>query len=233
MQRLHLWEIADQPWCPPALRRYAYDAIAVVQEVTGAFDAVVPLLHTLLEGTRARRVVDLCAGSGGPWRRLLPPLVERGLVDEVLLTDQTPPPAPRTSFDGRLRACATPVDATAAPRGDGDLRTLFNGLHHLRWDEARSVLLAAVDDEVPIAVFEVVERRPAVLLFIVFLLPVLVVLTAPLVRPLSLSRLALTWLVPVVPGLVVIDGLLSCLRAYSPEALRRLVRSVPGHERFV
>ncbi|MEO8900970.1 MAG: class I SAM-dependent methyltransferase, partial [Polyangiaceae bacterium] len=41
------------------------------------------------------------------------------------------------------------------------------------------------------------------------------------------SRLLLTYVVPVVPLCTWWDGVVSCLRAYSPEELQRLVASLP------
>ena len=47
-------------------------------------------------------------------------------------------------------------------------------------------------------------------------------------RPFRWSRLLLTYLFPVIPTVAFIDGVVSCLRTYTPDELRELARSVDG-----
>src|SRR5467141_914055 len=68
--RLQLVEIHDLPSCPPSLRDALTDFLAFSENLAGAYDPVGPLLRRALERTKARRIVDLCSGAGGPWRRL-------------------------------------------------------------------------------------------------------------------------------------------------------------------
>jgi hypothetical protein len=43
-------------------------------------------------------------------------------------------------------------------------------------------------------------------------------------------RLAWTWIVPVIPSVLFIDGVISCLRAYSQDELRALVSQVKADD---
>lgn len=43
------------------------------------------------------------------------------------------------------------------------------------------------------------------------------------IRPFKLSRILLTYLLPVIPFVVTFDGMVSCLRTYSPSELLNLV----------
>jgi hypothetical protein len=52
----------------------------------------------------------------------------------------------------------------------------------------------------------------------------------PTIRPLKLSWLFFTYLVPLVPLLVLWDGVVSCLRIYSPRELRDLVDALPDND---
>jgi hypothetical protein len=54
----------------------------------------------------------------------------------------------------------------------------------------------------------------------------------PLVRPFRWSRLMFTYVVPLIPGIVLVDGTVSFLRLYLEDELHELVRGVPGYERF-
>ena len=57
-------------------------------------------------------------------------------------------------------------------------------------------------------------------------LPWLAVLAAPFVRPFRLERLFWTWVIPVVPFVLMFDGIVSCLRTYSPAELAQLTAEV-------
>ena len=48
----------------------------------------------------------------------------------------------------------------------------------------------------------------------------------------SIPELYDTYLVPLIPALLLWDGLVSCLRAYSPAELRELIAGIDGHETF-
>jgi hypothetical protein len=105
------------------------------------------------------------------------------------------------------------------------MRTLFNALHHFRPEVARAVLSDAQARGVPIAVFEVVERSPKGVLA-TLLIPLMVLIFTPMIRPLTLPRLLLTYVVPLFPLVIFWDGLVSALRAHRPEELRRMTESL-------
>jgi hypothetical protein len=54
----------------------------------------------------------------------------------------------------------------------------------------------------------------------------LVLLLTPFVRPFTLWRLLLTYVVPVAVPLILWDGIVSCLRSYTPDELRELTRGL-------
>jgi hypothetical protein len=58
------------------------------------------------------------------------------------------------------------------------------------------------------------------------------VLLVPFVRPFRLTRALLTYLIPAIPLLFAWDGMVSGLRAYTPEELLALATAVPGSERY-
>jgi len=57
-----------------------------------------------------------------------------------------------------------------------------------------------------------------------FLTPIFVWVATPMIRPFRWRRLLLTYLVPLVPLVCFWDGLVSHLRAYTQDELRRLAR---------
>jgi hypothetical protein len=219
MGRLHLFELEDQPWYPADVRDACTDFLRFALESGDMYAPAAPLLQDLLARTGTRQIVDLCSGGGGPWARLLPAL---DADVNVCLTDLYPNCAAmqRIQADsrGRITYRSEPVIASAVPSDLPGVRTLFTALHHFRPGEARAVLEDAVRQQQPIAAFEFTERSlRGVLLSVVS--PLLVWLSTPRIRPLHATRLFWTYLVPLVPLTVLVDGVVSCLRTYSPTEL--------------
>jgi hypothetical protein len=115
---------------------------------------------------------------------------------------------------------------TAVPESLPGFRLICNAFHHLPPSAARKCLADAISHGRGIALVEMVDRT-ATSVFGVTLGTSAVLAVTPFIRPLRVSRLLLTYVVPVVPLCTWWDGVVSCLRAYSPEELTRLVASLP------
>jgi len=122
-----------------------------------------------------------------------------------------------------------PVDARAVPAALDGFRTVFTAFHHFRPAEARAILADAVAKRQGIAVFEAARRAPWEIL-VVALTWLGVLIAAPFIRPWRWSRFFWTYLPPILPLLGTFDGVVSCLRAYSPAELRELVRGLDTYD---
>ena len=221
MGRLHLLEIHDQPWCPRSLRDALTDFLQFTITLGRGYAAVAPLLRDAITRAGATRVVDLCSGAGGPWRAL-----RAEIPVPVLLTDKYPNRAARA---GPLPFHPEPVDATAVPAGLRGFRTLFTSFHHFRPAEARGILADAVRQGQGIGVFEVSRRAPREIA-VIALTWLAVLVFVPFIRPIRWSRLAWTYLPPVLPLVGLFDGVVSCLRTYSPVELRELLLGLDAYD---
>ena len=63
-------------------------------------------------------------------------------------------------------------------------------------------------------------------------LPAMLLFT-PFVRPFRWSRLFFTYLVPLIPMLVLFDGTVSMMRVYMADELRELFQQVPDYDSYV
>lgn len=228
MRRMHLFEIEDQPWCPAAIRDGGTDFLQFALRTGKNYAPVAPFLNGVLARLGERRVVDLGSGGGGPWLGLA------GAVDaEVTLTDRYPNVEAfrraRAQTGGRLGFHAEPVDAAAVPAGLRGFRTLFTAFHHSTPAEARAILADAVRSGQGIGVFETTERSARCIAAMLFS-PLLVLAATPFIRPFRWSRLLWTYLVPLVPLLVLWDGIVSCLRSYTPDEMRALAEGLGDYD---
>jgi hypothetical protein len=121
------------------------------------------------------------------------------------------------------------VDATRVPPELEGLRTIFTSFHHFPPEEARSILQNAVDARQGIGIFEITRRTPfsIVLMFLWALTPFALI---PFVRPFRWSRLLWTYVIPIIPLVLLFDGVVSCLRTYQPQELNAFVEMLTGAE---
>lgn len=143
----------------------------------------------------------------------------------VLLTDKFPNiEAFRQAAalsDGAIEFAAESVDATKVPDEMRGFRTLFSSFHHFSPKQARAILSDAVRQNQGIGVFEATHRS-ALAILLMFITPFLALIFTPFIRPFRLSRLLWTYLVPIVPLIILFDGIVSCLRTYTPAELKIL-----------
>jgi hypothetical protein len=108
---------------------------------------------------------------------------------------------------------------------------MFTSFHHFQPAEARAILQNAVDARQAIGIFEVTRRAPAAIA-LMFLWALLPFLFTPWIRPFRWSRLLLTYVLPVIPFVLLFDGIVSCLRSYRPQELRELIANLPPAEYY-
>lgn len=235
MARITVSEIHEQAWFPKFLRDEVLDSLQSVFRLGKIYDPIASRLGAAVTAAGARRLIDLCSGGGGPWVSMHRALAMQnsGQHLDICLTDKYPNigafQSARAASGGTISYCAEPVDATTIPSGLEGFRVLFTSFHHFAPDQAAAILQNAVKDRQGIAIFEAARRRPLSIL-LTFLVPLGALLTVPIIRPFRISRLFWTYLIPVIPFVLWFDGILSCLRAYSPAELSQLISRLEAND---
>ncbi len=248
MKRMHLVEFEDLPWVPAVMRDGARDVLDVLFARVHFYRPLAPKLMAWMDATGETRLLDLCSGSGGGALAIHRLFVKAGRRDvAVELTDLYPNAAvcDRVSrlANPHLQYRREPLDARHAPPDLPGVRTLFSSLHHFQPAQIRELLGSAVAARAPIAVFDV-AASPVLRKLPAFLAPFVAVpnlvlqflmclLLTPLVRPVRLSRLAWTYVLPAIALLYAWDATVSALRAYTPEEVLALAQAVPGAGGYV
>ena len=236
MPRIHLFEFMDQSWYPETFRRMQADYLQFVASRGDGYQEILPKIQTALKQAHTSRIIDLCSGSSGPWVIVQPKLAEAGTDVRVTLTDKFPHPVTVTQWsadkDASIEYWPEPVDALAVPKELSGMRTLFEGFHHFKPEQALEILRDAVDQNAPIGIFEASLKPPWGPLILI-LSPVLTILAylliTPLIKPRNLSRFIWTYLIPIVPLTTCWDGVVSLLRVYSPDELNHLIGQLPDN----
>jgi hypothetical protein len=236
MGRIQFIEIHEQTWFPSSIRDEITDALQFGFKLLRVYSPIAPRLQCALDSARgkkigAQEIVDMCSGGGGPWFDLALKLQSQALHEEkrdlqVWLTDKYPNRGAHknliSTFDHRITSYPRSVDAVNVPAELQGFRTMFTAFHHFQEDDARNILQSAVDAGEGIGIFEITRRAPAAVGLVLAWVLLLFVCT-PWISPFRWSRLLWTFLVPIIPSVLLFDGIVSCLRTYRPCELKYLV----------
>jgi len=222
--RVHLFEFGDLQWFPQVLRDAETGFLATLYR----FFWLLPRLwadrvSTVLAHDEPAEILDLCSGSGGAMPLIVEELEKRGYDVRVILTDLYP--NRRSASGPRFTWLTDPVDATRIPPKLGGVWTMFSAFHHFRPDAAAAILKNAFDLRRAICIF---ESGPGTLLgaAMAVLVPGPVLALMPFVRPFRWAYLVFTYLIPLIPVILLWDSIVSNLRIYSPDQLHRLTKKL-------
>jgi hypothetical protein len=232
LRRLQLFEFLDQSWCPQTVRHGATDYLEAITSRADIYRPIQAEIFRAIQDCGAKRVVDLCSGGGGPW---LSRSWREALADHAPLTVILTDKFPSHELSARLHADPTvtcvdfPVDAASVPESLSGFRTIFSSFHHFPDNIARAVLADAVRAGEGFAMTEVTSRTLRACA-IILLMPLFAWILTPRMRPFRWSRLLLTYLLPLIPFVVLWDGLVSCFRTRTPQELLALTSTLPQYE---
>jgi hypothetical protein len=234
MVRIHLFEVADFKWFPQFLRNYLTDFLQFLSNKTKLYKPIIPVLKKGLELSNTTHIIDLASGGGGGLIWLNGELQKEIPELKITLTDYFPNKSAfeyttkqASNFDYTLDI----VDARKVPENLNGFRTQFLSLHHFRPDDAKQILQNAVDSKNSIAIFEAQERSISSVIAMIFS-PISVLITTPFIRPFRFGRILFTYLIPIVPIVVMWDGIVSSLRTYSVKEMTDLVHSLDNKDSF-
>jgi hypothetical protein len=224
MKRRHFVELEDFSWWPRVFRNAETDYLSTALRINQTYSLMVPRLADALKRSRAMQIVDLCSGGGGPWLDLLPALRAEGVNVSLCLTDKYPNVEALSALAEKVPGVSFEVESVSAlevPHRLQGFRTVFTAFHHFQPSDARAILACAVRDRQGIAIVEAVSRSP-INLGLMLGLPLVLLLLTPFIRPFRWSRLFWTYILPVLPLVLLFNGVVSCLRVYTPDEMKSM-----------
>ena len=180
------------------------------------------------------QIIDLGSGGGGGLVWLGKELQKKNSEIRIKFTDLFPNVEAfqhTTNQSDIFEYHSEPINAKNVPENLKGLRTMFLSFHHFHPKDAKMILQRAIHSNQPIAVLEIQDRSlPSIVAML--LSPVSVLFTTPFIRPFRWSRLFFTYLIPIVPFVVLWDGIVSALRTYTVEEMRNLINSLENNTAF-
>jgi hypothetical protein len=215
MKRFQLFEFTEMKFLPGFLRRGITDYLDTTMRLTKLHALISPLIKQAISDTGYQRLIFLGAGSGGGIQDFLQTLPEQARIE---LTDLYPVQNFQ-SFSQRVVYDPRSIDASNVPNDLQGIRVLQAIFHHLPPHLGQKVIDDAVATRAPLLIFEATHRSISGFVGM-SLVPFLVLLFTPFMRPLRLSNLVFTYVIPLLPVLITWDGFVSSLRTYTVDELK-------------
>ena len=232
LPRIQWFEWEDCAWLPVFLRDAITDALGLIMKTFNAYKPAFPLLAEWAGDSDD--LLDMASGSGTHVRELLQWAEQEGVpIPRVRVSDLYPSrerlTALETAFPNRVRAELRSVDATRVPDElKGLPRSMFTAFHHLAPDQARAALADAARHADGILIC---EPHPRTIRNLLANIPGLFfgMLTPFLTGKFTWKRLLFCTLIPIVPLMLVHDGIVSVLRCYTAAEFRAMIRALPDN----
>ncbi len=228
MARIHLFETGDLSFVPKIFHDTETDLLRFMLSTFNPYEPAFELIKNTLEKCPQNEITDLCSGGGGPIANLLGYLKHSDLHPTLKLTDLYPNEDAfnylEEEFPQQVKGIRSPVNCLHIDRNLKGMRLLFSSFHHFKWNQARQILQDAIDAEVPIGIFEVTERKFLTIFNTVLFAGILSpLLFTPFAKPFKWQKLLWTYVIPVMISIFIWNGLVSCLRTYSPVELGQMI----------
>ncbi len=235
--RLTVKEFHETRFCPGIWRDGLTDFLSFIVIYSHIYDPAVEMIAQLLIRQQETRIVDLCSGGALYNRQIYDRLSRHWKIrlTDYKLTDVAPNRHWKNIAklsNQAISAEPESLSADAAIRKLPGLHIMFSALHHFSPEELQQLLTTGAQCQRTLAFFDYSQRKPLLELIPLLLAPMLLLLTSPLVYPFSWRRLFFTYLVPALPVLLFVDGLLSRLRSYTLPELQQIAAEValPDYE---
>lgn len=200
-------ELEDYSWFPLILRKFQMDFIGYVVTKFHFYDVFIQ--HVQKQNLGNPIMYDLCSGSGEPAMYIYS---KSKCFNDVLLSDKFP------SSDNIIFA-----DVLDMNFQKGYCYTMFNAFHHFT-DEEKIKMIQKIKDSGANAFFvEILEPNFLFFLKVTALTLIGNLFITPFIKPFSLTRILLTYIIPVNLITITYDGIISILKSKSVNQYKELL----------
>ncbi len=228
-KRKHWAEFGDQQWMSGWIREGYLDCLNFGLRVGGQFRQ----LHTVFADWTKRNehlpILDLGSGGGGPIETMLREAHRsRTRLPQIFLSDLHPSvdhyARLSSAFSSQqLSFISQPVSATQTAHLQFTLRSLCATFHHFRPETARDVIRDALTCGRSLLIVEPLQRDLRHLLLVLLSGPFAYMLAPLFASRWSWRKFLFTSIVPILPLMVMWDGVVSVLRTYTASEIKSLV----------
>ncbi|KAL3478497.1 hypothetical protein BJX99DRAFT_245468 [Aspergillus californicus] len=240
--RIQFFEIGDQSWCPSWFHHHEQLSLTQLWNLRVPFwsrgsaaTQACAVIEDHLRDISSYTIVDVCAGAGGPT-----PFIESALNKNAasedrepvrfVLTDMFPPVdvwAAIAKKQPNIAYIDRPIDARSAERlteseSTKECRVFNICFHHFDDADAAGILRSSVQSADAFVIFEISARQVTTCVYsvLVFFWGFYVTLLWYWHSPVHLF---FTYIIPILPLALWVDGFISCLRTRTPTEIQALI----------
>jgi hypothetical protein len=225
-----LFEFEDKAWLPDIIREGMTDYLSFILNTGGFYEPVALLIMQIVNKTNTEKVIDLCSGGGGAVQQIQKNITAvYGETIPFVLTDKFPNLSAfeliKKNTNGLVSYLPEPLNAAGTNLSLKGARTIFSAFHHFDVAGAKRIIGNAVAAKEGIGIFDGGDKNLFFVLCMTLFHPIAFFLCTPFLKPFKWSRLLLTYIFPVIPFCTMWDGIVSIIRLYKPQQLKRLAVS--------
>lgn len=228
MRRLQFFEFCDQAWLPKVIREAFHDCLSFNYRLYRPYTHVADLLTKDAARLGYTELLDLGSGAGGHMTNLqaraatLPHPLPRFVLSDLFPHVDEWTRLRNAYGESKVGFIPQPLDIMVIPSGLSRHWSMFAAFHHFPPSMAREVLKQFVQHADSFHIVEHTER--SALSMLALLSTAVTAVIAPFfARKFSIGKLLVTTLIPIVPLILLFDGIVSCLRTYTPEEIRAML----------
>ena len=200
MKRKQITQIINTGWCPDFIKKLIAEFLSWFVLKTNATRPFIPVIEEVLDKTHTKRIINIEFHIGAGIETIKPFL--RKDIEVISI--------PISEFN----------------TDESGLYLFANSFHQLKMTTAQKILQQITDGQNPVVVVEGNNDSLWQVIGMTIFVPLTVLLATPFVKPFRLSRLLFTYLIPVLPICIVIDGCIALFKLYNPKDLLELTSSV-------
>lgn len=204
MRRKQITQIINIPWFPIFLKALIAEFLSWFVVKVNATKPFVPVIEDVLDKTNHKKIINIEFGIGAGIET-----VKKFLKDDVIVDS---------------------IHFTKFNTSEKGVYLFVNSFHQLNSKKAKRILQNIIDSGNPIVVVEGNNDSLWQIVGMTVIVPLTVLLTAFFVKPFRISRIIFTYLLPILPIVIVIDGCIALLKLYNPTDLLELTKYLESND---
>jgi hypothetical protein len=201
MRRKQITQLINTKWCPGLIKQLCFEFLNWFVVKVNATKPFIPIIENVLIESKTSNIINLEANIGAGIETVKPFLNKHLAITTIPLSKIN----------------------TQQQRG---MYLFVNSFHQLPAISAKKTLEEIAKSGNPVVVVEGNNDSLWQLVGMTIFLPVAVILSAPFVKPFRWTRILFTYIIPVLPVIMVIDGCIGLLKLYNPKDLNKLTSSI-------
>jgi ubiquinone/menaquinone biosynthesis C-methylase UbiE len=210
-----LKELEDYSWFPPVLRNFQTEFIGFIVARFNVYGVFIDHIKTLRRPPQS--MTDLCSGSGEPAISIFK---NSKCFSHLILSDKYPNTA--NLHGDKIYYEKSKVDVLEMEFRPGTCYTMFNAFHHFTDEEKLKIAQKIQNSGSDAFIVEILQPNIFCFLKILFATTIGSLFLTPFIRPFSIRRLLLTYILPVNTIAIAFDGILSVAKSRSAKQYQNL-----------